>query len=87
MVKNLASACLQAQAYIVLYAACAQMLNSNFSKDCAEGKASRDAIFGMQEVLNSDAVMKADDNFMAAVLPVMASWGYDMKKADPNPAD
>ena len=87
MVKNLSSACLQGQAYIVLYAACAQMLNSNFGKDCAEGKTSRDAIFGMQEVLNSDAVMEADDNFMASVLPVMASWGYDMKKADRDPAD
>ena len=87
MVKDVASACLQAQAYIVLYAACAQMLNSNFGKDCAEGKTGREAIYGMQEVLNSDAVMEADDNFMVSLIPIMSSWGYDMKKADPHPAD
>ena len=69
MVKDLASACLRAQAYIVLYAACAQMLNSNFGKDCAEGKTGREAIYGMKDVLNSDAVMEADDNFHGQLDP------------------
>ena len=81
MLKDLASASVEAQAFIVLCAAWAQLCNSNFNKECAEGKAAREAMFEMKEILNSEAVTAADSSFLGHLVPVMSSWGFDMTEA------
>ena len=78
MLDNLGEASSKAQTLVVLYAACANLTNSNFSKDCQEGKACRQELFDMKEHLNTPQVLALDDKFWESLKPVMTTWGFNM---------
>ena len=86
LLNEIASASEMSQTLVVLYAAWAQLMNSNFGKECEEGKLARKQIYDMKDILNSEAIRAVDDKFWTDISRVMTSRGYEMEVESALPA-